>query len=55
MGFTDGQIARLHIPVGLDIGAETGDQTAVAVVAELLMMRNGKTGKSMKVVRGGLV
>jgi xanthine dehydrogenase accessory factor len=55
MGFTDGQTARLHIPVGLDIGAETGDQTAVAVVAELLMMRNGKTGKSMKVVRGGLV
>lgn len=52
MGFVDGEIARLHIPVGLDIGAETAEQMAVAVVGELLMVRSGRTGKSMKRVRG---
>jgi xanthine dehydrogenase accessory factor len=52
MGFTEGDITRLHIPVGLDIGAESAEQMAVAVVGELLMVRSGKTGKSMKLVKG---
>jgi xanthine dehydrogenase accessory factor len=52
MGFTDREIARLHIPVGLDIGAETAEQIAVAVVGELLMVRTGRTGRSMKLVKG---
>jgi xanthine dehydrogenase accessory factor len=51
MGFTDREIARLHIPVGLDIGAETAEQIAVAVVGELLMARTGRTGKSLKLVK----
>jgi xanthine dehydrogenase accessory factor len=52
MGFGEGEIARLHIPVGLDIGAETAEQMAVAIVGELLMVRTGRTGKSMKLVKG---
>ncbi len=52
MGFGEGEIARLHVPVGLDIGAETAEQMAVAVVGELLMVRTGRTGKSMKLVKG---
>lgn len=54
LGFADRDIDRLHIPVGLDIGAETAEQIAVAVVAELLMVRGGKTGKSLKLVRGSI-
>jgi xanthine dehydrogenase accessory factor len=52
MGFTEEDIARLHIPVGLDIGAESAEQMAVAVVAELLMLRSGRSGLSLKLVKG---
>jgi xanthine dehydrogenase accessory factor len=52
MGFTEGDIARLHIPVGLDIGADSAEQMAVAVVAELLMVRSERTGQSMRLVKG---
>jgi xanthine dehydrogenase accessory factor len=52
MGFTQAEITRLHIPVGLDIGAESVEQMAVAVVGELLMTWSGRTGKSMRLVKG---
>jgi xanthine dehydrogenase accessory factor len=52
MGFTAGDIAQLHIPVGLDIGAENAEQLAVAVVAELLLVRSGRSGQSMRLVKG---
>jgi len=34
--------ARLHAPIGLDIGAETPAEIAVAVVAELIAVRRGR-------------
>lgn len=37
---TEERWARLHAPVGLDIGAETPEEIAVAVVAELVRTRN---------------
>jgi xanthine/CO dehydrogenase XdhC/CoxF family maturation factor len=52
LGFADRDIDRLHIPVGLDIGAETAEQIAVAVVAEFMMVRSGRTGKSLRLVKG---
>jgi xanthine dehydrogenase accessory factor len=48
MGFSDKEIARVKIPVGLDIGAETPEQIAIAIVAEMLMVRTGKTLKAVK-------
>ena len=37
--FTEDRWARLHAPVGLDIGAETPEEIAVAIVAELVRVR----------------
>jgi xanthine dehydrogenase accessory factor len=41
-GFTPEQIARLHTPLGIDIGAETPEEIAVSVVAQLVALRRGK-------------
>jgi xanthine dehydrogenase accessory factor len=34
-------------PIGLNIGAETPEEIAVAIVAEILMLRNGESGNRM--------
>jgi xanthine dehydrogenase accessory factor len=47
-GFSTDLIERIHAPVGLDIGAETPEEIAVAVAAELIMVRRGGTGLPLK-------
>jgi xanthine dehydrogenase accessory factor len=34
-GFTPGQIAKIHAPVGLDIGAKTPAEIAVSIIAQI--------------------
>lgn len=41
-GFTVGDFARVHAPVGLSIGAETPEEIAISIVAELIQARAGK-------------
>jgi xanthine dehydrogenase accessory factor len=38
-GFDPARFARLHAPIGLDIGAQTPEEIAVAIVAELIQVR----------------
>jgi xanthine dehydrogenase accessory factor len=42
------RLSEIHAPVGLDIKAETPEEIAVAVVAELVKLRRGGTGASLK-------
>jgi xanthine dehydrogenase accessory factor len=42
-GVDDAALARLHAPIGLDIGARTPEETAVSVCAEIIALRNGLT------------
>lgn len=41
-GFTAEEYSRVHAPIGLDIGAETPEEIAVAVAAELIAVRAGR-------------
>jgi xanthine dehydrogenase accessory factor len=38
-GFSSEAIARVHAPIGLDIGSETPEEIAVSIVAELIKVR----------------
>lgn len=44
-GLAEEQIARLHAPVGLKIGAATPEEIAVSIIAEVVAARHGRTGK----------
>jgi xanthine dehydrogenase accessory factor len=44
-GFTQKDIDRVFAPIGLDIGAETPEEIAVSIVAELISVRAGRGDK----------
>jgi xanthine dehydrogenase accessory factor len=39
-GFSDGLLEAVHAPIGLDIGAETPQEIAISIVAELIKTRS---------------
>ncbi|MBI5876988.1 MAG: XdhC family protein [Chloroflexi bacterium] len=43
-GFGDEDINRIHAPIGLDIGAETPEEIAVAIMGEIIMQKRGGDG-----------
>ncbi|MEB2333918.1 MAG: XdhC/CoxI family protein [Anaerolineaceae bacterium] len=47
-GVPEELIARVHSPMGIELNAETPEEIAVSVMAEILMIRDKGTGKSMK-------
>ncbi len=50
-GVSAESIARVHSPMGLELRAETPEEIAVSIMAEILMIRDKGTGKPMKVER----
>ncbi|MGH3795191.1 MAG: XdhC family protein [Pseudonocardiaceae bacterium] len=51
-GLTEQEMARLHGPVGLDLGAATPAETAVSVVGEVLAVRRGRSGGVLVAAEG---
>jgi len=47
-GVSEERIARVHSPMGLELNAETPEEIAVSIMAEVLMVRDKGTGKVMK-------
>ncbi|HEV2010913.1 MAG TPA: XdhC/CoxI family protein [Candidatus Limnocylindria bacterium] len=46
-GFSDADLGRIHAPVGLDIGAQTAEETALAILAEVVAARSSRSGRSL--------
>ncbi len=44
----NGQMSRIYSPIGLDIGAETAEEIAISIVAEIQAVIGGKPGNSLK-------
>lgn len=40
-GWSDEQIARIHGPVGLDLGGESPEEMAISILAEMIQVRYG--------------
>lgn len=46
-GVSDDDIDRIHGPIGLNIGAETPEEMAVAIMAEIIASRHDRPGGSL--------
>jgi xanthine dehydrogenase accessory factor len=53
-GLTDAELARLHSPIGLDLGARTPEETAVSIAAEIVQWQWGGTGRPLSETRGAV-
>ena len=47
-GMAEEKVDRVHSPIGLELNAETPEEIAVSILAEIIMLRNGGTGQPMK-------
>ena len=54
LGMDAADAARLHGPVGLDIGAETSDEIAVSIIAEIQAVRTGRHGGQLRERAGAI-
>ncbi|WP_327258593.1 XdhC family protein [Streptomyces sp. NBC_01240] len=48
VGVTELELARLHSPIGLDLGARTPEETALSIAAEIVADRRGGSGVPLK-------
>ena len=47
-GMSDGDIARVTSPIGLELNAESPEEIAVSIMAEIIMLRRKGTGDRMQ-------
>jgi len=47
-GITREVLTKVHSPIGLELNAETPEEIAVSIMAEILMLQRNGTGNSMK-------
>lgn len=47
-GVSEAQLARIHAPIGLDIGAVSPEEIAISILAEMIAAREGKSGGMMR-------
>jgi xanthine dehydrogenase accessory factor len=53
-GVTEEELARMHSPIGLDIGARTPEETAISIAAEIISKRWGGSNKELREIEGAI-
>jgi len=48
-GVSEDALTRVHSPIGLELNAETPEEIAVSILAEILMLRDGGDGQQMSI------
>jgi xanthine dehydrogenase accessory factor len=51
-GLSEAQLARLHSPIGLNLGGRTPAEMALSIVAEIVAERNGRPGGMLRSATG---
>ncbi|MEY3805889.1 MAG: hypothetical protein RIR69_701 [Actinomycetota bacterium] len=47
-------LARLHSPIGLDLGGRTPEETAISIVGEIIAARTGRNAQSLRATDGAI-
>ena len=53
-GVGEEALARVHGPIGLDLGARTPEETAISICAEIIAQRTGRSAPSLRDTQGPL-
>ena len=48
MSFVEGQLSKVYGPIGLDIGADTAEEVAIAIIAEVKAVMSKRNAASLK-------
>lgn len=51
-GVTEDQLERLHSPIGLDLGGRSPEETALSILAEIVAVRHGASGRPLSALHG---
>jgi len=46
-GVKSADLERVHAPIGLDLGAQTAEETALAILSQMVAVRHGRVGGPM--------
>jgi XdhC Rossmann domain len=46
-GASEAELARITAPVGLDLGALSAEETALSIMAEIVAVRHGRSGRRL--------
>ena len=51
-GVSPEELGRVYAPIGLDLGGRTPEETALSIIAEVVTVKNGRSGASLRETKG---